>query len=139
MGASPFGVILRPSAEAGEHVAPFATWSYRPQYMPPGLAIEIATGTPLGEPEFFYIPFARRPDAIGREPITHACGFRQLSAVTVGLPAPGARSPAACQAQAAGVLSFVAAAEHVMTLGFDGQGAGQSTELRPELPLVLRW
>jgi hypothetical protein len=109
--------------------------------MPPGLAIEIASGTPLAEPELFYIPFARRPDAIGREPITHAFGVRELSAVTVGLPAPDRRSRAraARQAEAAGVLAFAAAAEHVMTLGFDGEGAGQTADLRPELPLVLRW
>ena len=137
--ACPFGVILRPSAEARERNPPFASWSYHPQYMPPGLAIEIATGTPLGEPELFYIPFARRPDAIGREPLTHATGFREISAARVGLPAPGTLSRAARQAEAAGVVSFVTEAEHVMILGFDGEGAGKARDLRPELPLVLRW
>ncbi len=138
-GASPFGIVLRPSPDARERHPPFATWSYRPQYMPPDLAIEIATGTPLSEPELFYIPFARRPDALGREPITHASGFREMSALKVGLPAPGALSRAARQAKAAGVLSFVTEAEHVMTLGFDGERVGEARDLRPELPLVLRW
>ncbi len=138
-GACPFGIVLRPAAEARERDPPFATWSYHPQYMPPDLAIEIATGTPLGEPELFYIPFARRPDAIGREPTTHAAGFREMSTLKVELPAPGALSRAARQAEAAGVLSFVTEAEHVMILGFDGEGAGKARDLRPELPLVLRW
>jgi len=138
-GACPFGVILRPSADAREGGPPFATWSYHPQYMPPDVAIEIATGTPLGEPELFYIPFARRPDVIGREPITHASGFREISGARIGLAPPGASSLAAQQAEAAGVLSFVTEAEHVLTLGFDGERAGRAADLRPELPLVLRW
>jgi len=138
-GACPFGVILRPSANAPERAPPFGTWSYHPRYMPEHLAIEIATGTPLGEPGLFYIPFARRPDALGREPITHASGLREISALKVGLPAPGALSRAARQAEAAGVLSFVTEAEHLMTLGFDGEGVGKARDLRPELPLVLRW
>jgi hypothetical protein len=107
--------------------------------MPPDLAIEIATGTPLGEPELFYIPFAGRPDAIGREPITHATGLREISGVRISLAPPGASSRAAHQTEAAGVVSFVTEAEYVMTLGFDGEGAGKAADLRPELPLVLRW
>jgi len=40
---------------------------------------------------------------------------------------------------AAGVVSFSPSDEHVMTLSFDQEVRGRVVDLRPELPLVLRW
>jgi hypothetical protein len=37
------------------------------------------------------------------------------------------------------VASFAPAAEHVMTLAFDGVARGKTVDLRPELPLILEW
>src|SRR5690242_11286415 len=41
-GASPFGMALRPNGET-DTPAPFATWEYRPPYLPAPYAISIAT------------------------------------------------------------------------------------------------
>jgi hypothetical protein len=138
-GACPFGVVLRPGAEAGDRDPPFATWSYHPPYLPPGLAIEVALGTPLGEPGFFYLRFARRPDDARREPITHAIPLTPITGVSIGIPAPGSRSTVALSVEATGVVSFSSTDEYVMTLAFDGDRRGNVVDLRPELPLVLRW
>jgi hypothetical protein len=138
-GACPFGVVLRPGAEARDRDPPFATRSYHPEYLPPDLAIEIATGTPLGEPELFYIRFARRPDEIGREPTRHAIPLTTVTGLRIGLAGPGLRSPAVQSTEGAGVASFAPAAEHVMTLAFDGVARGKTVDLRPELPLILEW
>jgi hypothetical protein len=39
----------------------------------------------------------------------------------------------------AGIVERLAAAEHLLVLGFDGEGAGREVDLRPALPVVLRW
>jgi hypothetical protein len=140
-GASPFGVVLRPSlasAEAGVK-PPFPSWSYRPAYLPPGFAIEVAAGTTLEEPEVFYIPFARRPDALGQQPMSHGPGLCELTGVGIGVPGRGAVSAAARAAEESGVVAFAPADEHLMTLTFDRGARNQTADLRPELPVVLRW
>ena len=143
-GASPFGVVLRPGAggggpSEGGAKPPFPSWSYRALYLPPGFAIEVAAGTPLDEPEIFYIPFARRPDAIGQQPISHAIPLAEITAVGIGVPGLGARSAAARAVEEAGVVSFASADDHLMTLTFDLAARGAAADLRPHLPLVLRW
>jgi len=55
---SPFGIVFR-AAGAEDSPAPFPTWDYYPGYLPPGLAIQIAEGTTLHEPELFYLPFLK--------------------------------------------------------------------------------
>jgi len=50
------------------------------------------------------------------------------------LPCAAARA-----VQDAGVVTFVDAAHDLMTVTFDEARAGESADLRPELPLVLRW
>ena len=54
-GACPFGLVFRRGTET-DLTLPFPTWSYRPGYLPEGLAIEIAVETPIEELEFFFLP-----------------------------------------------------------------------------------
>jgi hypothetical protein len=137
-GASPFAVILRP-ADGDERDPPFASWAYHPPYLPPHLAIDVAEATPLSEPAFFYIGFARSPAQIQTQPLGHGLGVRRITAVEVGMPGGSAPCAAARVIQDAGLVTFVDAAHHVMTVTFDDARAGESADLRPELPLVLRW
>jgi hypothetical protein len=117
---------------------PFPSWSYRPPYLPPGFAIEVAAGTPLDEPEIFYIPFARRPDVLGQQ-LAPGVGLVEITAVGVGVPGRGARSAAARAAEASGTVAFAPADDHLLTLTFDGGARGGAADLRPGLPVVLRW
>lgn len=137
-GACPFGIILRPDPP-GDHDPPFETWAYHPGYLPPELAIELAVGTPIGEPELFYMRFARPREFVGREPTEHAIPLNAITSVTIGTPAPGPRSAPAQSLESAGILAFRPAEEYVLTLAFDGAASRQAADLRPELPLVLRW
>jgi hypothetical protein len=137
-GASPFAVILRP-ADGDEIDPPFTSWAYHPAYLPPHLAIHVAEGTPLSEPAFFFIGFARSPAPIQTQPLGHGLGVRRITAVEVGMPGGAAPCAAAWAIQDAGLVTFVAAAHHVMTVTFDEVRAGESADLRPDLPLVLRW
>jgi hypothetical protein len=65
--------------------------------------------------------------------------LRTLTELRVGLPGNGPRSDAALAVGAAGLVTFVPAEGHLMTLAFDGGTQGRSLDLRPELPLVLTW
>jgi Glyoxalase-like domain len=137
-GACPFAIILRPEGEGNPSGPPFPSWSYRPSYMPAGVAIEIGRGTPLTEPEFMYLGFQRGRPRSGREPIDHDLPVRALTGVTVGGPI-GPLSEIAASFQAAGLVAFRSSADYVLELVFDGGAASQRADLRPVLPLVFHW
>jgi len=146
-GRSPFGIVFRPASAVASPAdpphpvrarPPFPTWAYRPPYLPSGLAIELATGTTLTEPELFYIPLHRSP-ALSREPAAHGLPLSDISRVTVTVPAAAPPSPAGRAAEAAGLLSFASGDAHGLELTFDGGVANRSADLRPALPLSLRW
>jgi hypothetical protein len=136
-GASPFGIIVRP-ADGVERDPPFASWPYRPPYLPPPLAIDVAEGTPLTEPAFFYIRFARTPEQVSSPPRVQRGRARRITSVEVGLAGNTALSTAAATLAAAGMISFSRTEAPVMTLGFDGTDTSAEIDLRPALPLVLR-
>lgn len=138
-GACPFGIVLRPAADAHPRQPPFPTWTYAPSYLPPGLAIEVAVDTPLNEPEFFYLGFQRGRAREGQEPIAHAIAATDITHLRIGMPGPGPHSLAARSAAAAGVLSFNASSEYVLDLTLDGAVACETADLRPGLPLVMHW
>jgi hypothetical protein len=130
----PFGIIFRSTATPAAP-APFATWSYTPIYLPPGLAIQIADGTSLSEQELFYLPFLRRP--AGRsEPLAHSLPIRQIRAVSVGVRARNALSAASRCAEEHGLVSYFEAPQPLLEISFEGP-AGMCIDLRPELPLVF--
>jgi hypothetical protein len=135
--ACPFGIVVRPEGE--ERDPPFASWFYHPPYLPAPLAIDVAEATPLSEPALFYIGFARAPEQVQAQPMAHRLSLSRITAVGIGLPGGEERSAAAQAVERAGLVSFFRADAHLMTLGFDGERAGASADLRPDLPLVLRW
>ena len=89
--ACPFGIVVRPGEEAVEPRLPFPTWAYRPPYLPPGLAIEVARDTPLDEPAIFYLSFQRGHARTGQESPRHTVPVSELAGVTIARP--GGRSP----------------------------------------------
>lgn len=136
-GACPFGLVFANTAGSAGQDPPFPTWSYRPPYSP--VAIDIGLGTPLTEPELFFFRFPRPADALRAEPRAHALPLANVTAVTVGLPGPSARSAPLRAVEAAGLVSFPVADEYLMTLAFDGETRSEAVDLRPELPLGLSW
>jgi hypothetical protein len=137
-GACPFGVCLRP-ARAGVEGLPFAAWPYRPTYLPDPLCLHIATTCSSPRvPLLFYFPLYRRPQEQSA-PIDgarqHPLGVRQITRVLVHGPTP----PALEDPTAMGIVQFPRADHHLMEVGFDGETAGRHADLRPTLPLILRW
>jgi hypothetical protein len=138
-GACPFGIALRPAPGARPPL-PFAGWTYAPSYLPAGWGIHVAeTSTEPTEPFLFYLPFADPPAhlAVGGAP-RHRAGVRRLTAVRLETPVDVASGMRAAAARTAG-LAIERGTTHRLTLGFDGEGLGQTPDLRPDLPLVLRW
>ena len=133
---SPFGIIFRSTGTPPEP-APFATWSYTPVYLPPGLAMQIADGTTLSEPELFYLPFLRRVAAQSSEPLLHALPVRRIRGVSVGVRDRNALSAASRCAQEHGLVNYFDAPQPLLEILFEGP-TGMRIDLRPGLPLLFR-
>jgi hypothetical protein len=138
-GACPFGVALRASAGQVQEPCPFPAWTYRPAYFPAGAAVELAQDTPIEEPEYLYLAFQRGRARAGAEPTAHELPIRRLTGLTLGLPYSATRSGAARRLEELAVLSFVSSEDYVVLLRFDDEAQGGAADLRPAVPLVLRW
>ena len=134
--ACPFGIVFRPTGTSAA-TAPFATWAYRPNYLPAGLAIEFAEDVPLEEPELVYLPFLHRSGPPAHEPTDHSLPLRELCGVTVGLPSAAGLSKPSREVLSAGLVNYRFAAEHVLELTFIAAKEALF-DLRPSLPLLLR-
>ena len=132
-GASPFGIVFRSGSEPGT-TSPFPTWSYRPDYLPSPLAIEMAVGTTLEEPELIYLPFAKR-SGFASEPAQPRPLV--LESVTVGLPSRTPPSAAARACQSQNLIRYRYERDHLLDLEF-ASDVEFTHDLRPALPLRLR-
>lgn len=127
-GASPFGVAVR--ADPPGAPLPFATWDYRPPYLPEGAVIDVALASDDPRlPLIFRSPGASRPDAWtdGRAGARQRpAGPAEIAGVHVEL-SPGVRADAALLSlQEAGVLSIGeggAGARMVVTFSQVGGGS----------------
>jgi hypothetical protein len=135
-GACPFGICLRPSRPGVEGL-PFPSRPYQPPFFPPDLSLHIAANTSAQEPLLFYIPSYRRAD---QQPslmpyLQHPVGWRQITRVLLCGPHP----PAPHALGPVDGIAFGADGHHRMEIGFDGESTEHCADLRPLLPLVLRW
>lgn len=142
-GASPFGLLFRP-ARAGEPASlPFATWAYRPPYLPPGLQIDLGQNSArLTEPLLGYIPFGGRPDTYPderKQPLAHATGFQAITGLRLSLPLTEPLSPPLAAVERAGWVQFEPDQAHLAEVTFDQASQGQVADFRPALPLIFRW
>jgi hypothetical protein len=146
-GACPFAFVLRPGDGVSEDAPalPFATWPYRPRYLPEGVSIDIAVDTPIAEPEFFYIAFQRSPTRTrsrgspNSQPRTHALPLATVTNVTAATPPPLPQSDAAKFAAATGLITFEPREDYVLRLTFDHHREGADADMRPTLPLIISW
>ncbi len=131
-GVSPFGVCYRPDAD-GDGPS-FATFPYRPSYLPEGMSIDIASDAPLSEPMWFFLRTASAPESWQgprQQPLEHAVSLRRITDVLVTQPTPP--SPTA----QASTLPVAAGSAHLLTITFDHHSRGQTKDFRPTLPLIL--
>ena len=142
-GACPFGIGFRPGPGAKEK-PPFATWEYRPAYLPEPLSLQVGINCELPtEPFLFFLPFAlRRPDAqtgARRQPLQHAAGLREITHVELVIPQAHSPSPELRSLVDNRLVRISEGAKPLMTLGFDGEAQGKHADFRPALPLISKW
>src|SRR5262245_58061634 len=113
-GACPFGLVFRPAADPVSKL-PFPTWSYRPGYLPTGMALEIATGTPIDEPEFFFLPALE--SGVKTAPTHHSIPGTEMTHLRIGTPRV-ISSKASRWAESTALISFEHSTEYVLTITF---------------------
>jgi hypothetical protein len=108
--------------------------------LPDPLAIHIGQGVPLAEPFWFFLGFGRRPGSLrSPQPLEHAPGLQYVTGVRLTGPGLGWPSEAAQAVVAAGAVTLQEAPDHLGEITFDSGARGELADLRPMLPLVLRW
>jgi hypothetical protein len=133
--AAPLGICLRGATET--RPAPFATWDYRPPYLPSGMAILNATSSlVVAEPLLFMTPAFPRGN---RELPAYANGVQEVSAVEVSLTHQGPYSEEFRAVVDAGLVSVVHGERPCLDVTFDRGRVGEVLDLQGEIALVLRW
>jgi hypothetical protein len=135
--ASPFGFILCPKVDGELPAAPFPHWEYRPETMP-GLRLWIASETSIEEPMWCVFPARPAGGTMPPGGTKHAAGIRELTGVRLHSPAHFTLDP---RAFAGEVIDWQESADgrHWIELEFDSGASRMVADLRPELPVILRW
>lgn len=140
----PFGICVRPpSGGSNATNIPFPHWDFCPPYLPARLSIAVGNNSENdAEPMLFQTPFGKRPDSFPPEkaqPLEHGLGLREVTRVNLISPNIDAPSESLQAAVGTGVITLSAGEAYTMELGFDHEMQGQQIDLRPDLPLVMRW
>lgn len=135
-GACPFGIALR--GGGGEPPPmPFATWAYRPQYVPEGTAIPVGVNSEVpGEPLLFVLPW--RTEAAWPAP-EHPNGARRITGVRLELEEGGTFSGEVAAVVRAGLIEVRRGGAWLMDVELDHGASGAELDLRPEIPLRITW
>lgn len=139
--ANPFGVGMR-SSDAGADLPPWAglpleTWEYAPPYLPSGVVIPVGLNSErLDEPFMFFLPWSRGPAWDAPE---HPNGTRVITGVSLTLPEGEGSSPELDALSKLGVVEVERGPEPLMHIELDGSREGNCVDLRPAVPLLVRW
>tara|TARA_R110002095_G_scaffold103487_1_gene90731 strand:- start:155 stop:799 length:645 start_codon:yes stop_codon:yes gene_type:complete len=132
--ASPFGLCVAPDSPDDE--PPFASWDYRPEYLPEDMHIAMGCNSGvIGEPLLFQVsrPFEPFGDS-------HALSEYSLSRLVVTTPELAPMS--LLKELEVERLDLQEGTEHLMEVTLqkgDAAPGDNELDLRPDLPLVLRW
>ncbi len=150
-GASPFGVGLHHLA-AGNSDLPFPTKKYWAEWMKPDTFISIAeSSVNLKEPFYFVVPdYLAVPSAeqlkllLDSQPeyrnnFTHALGVRRLTSIQITSNRAGKFSETASMLAKNGVAVIKRGKSSHAELTFDGGTQGKTLDVRPTLPLILKY
>jgi hypothetical protein len=141
-GACPFGLCVRPAANQADD-SPFATWDYRPSYLPTGLSFGIAKNSEvMAEPFLCYLKSGQRPDRYAtnrQQPLRHAAPIREITRVSLVSPHADKVSPELKEVIGAELIELRHGENHCVEIGFGGESHGELADFRPALPLVFYW
>jgi hypothetical protein len=141
-GASPFGVGLhRPFGQ--NSAIPFPVTQYWAEWMRPKTRIEFAeTVTNKSEPMFFVVPdYISIGNPARQESLKtskHRLGVSRLSNLKILTTGPKL-TPTSKLLSKSGIMKVERGKAPLLELTFDGGGQKKSIDLRPQLPIVLRY
>jgi hypothetical protein len=137
--ASPFGICVRPDSSEPEGAAaepPFAHWDYRPDYLPEGVHIAMGCNSGvIGEPLLFQINRPFQP--FGEEHTLSQFHIEKLVVTTPGLAPMSMLHEVTIDR-----LELRTGEEHLMEVTLrnaDLAIGNEVLDLRPDLPVILRW
>jgi hypothetical protein len=137
-GAVPFGLMLRRRVAGSNEPPPFPTRPMRAPWMPEGTFVGFS-GEVAGEPYYGVVPEALsfRGFRANIQDVPHPLGVQNLTAVSVTLPS-ATLSPIAQLLNQHQIVALTSGPEPLMVLTFDEGQQGQTMDMRPTLPLVLK-
>jgi hypothetical protein len=133
--ANPFGVGMR-SPDGGADL-PLETWEYTPPYLPSGVVLPVGLNSErLDEPFLFFLPWSRGPAWGAPE---HPNGTRAITGVSLTVPEVEGSSPELDALSKLGVVAVERGPQPLMHIELDGGARGECVDLRPAVPLLVRW
>ena len=132
--ASPFGLVLRESAEPGS--PRFSGWEYFPEYLPNGGFLRIGhNSNELAEPLCIALP-PNFPQVLGKARQRRAQS--RVTALCISVPV---NQPSEILESMARIepISLRFGEPHRMEVILDHGTLGKKTDFRPRLPLLVRW
>ncbi|HEY5713371.1 MAG TPA: VOC family protein [Allosphingosinicella sp.] len=144
---SPFGIGFSRTA-ATPTPFPFETWGVAASWMSAGSTMEILS--PRGSPTVTLFVTPQPVDAAANratiaaggaaaEPFLHPNGARRLTGVQVSAPTRAGLPPSSTFVNLSGAAQLLVGTEWLMELELDHGGQNQSVDLRPRMPLVIRY
>lgn len=135
---SPFGICVRPTADYPGSPAPFETWDYFAPFMPDGPPLQVALNADqTAEPFVFFVDWGTPPDP-QQVPVEHEAGLEKLTSAEIRTPhAAALQSPAVLGLGP--LVGYGVGDDYLLVLSFDQARQNQELDLRPELPLILRY
>jgi glyoxalase-like protein len=145
-GWCPIGIGFRRTS--ADFKFPFSTWAVSPEWLPKGSAIEILTARDdTKSPSLFVTPqeLAVNPKndaAHARGPamsFIHKLGVKRVTGVRLVNPADYKPVESLEYLRNAGLIGVTTGKEWTVELTFDGGKKGKSKDLRPKLPLIVKY
>lgn len=132
--ASPFGLIVRRGADA--EGAYLSGWRYQPEYFDAGTSFLVAANSErLEEPLCICMP-DNAP--AGTPQLRSAAPFTEVTELRVHVPVDDPSPTLEAIARVASV-SVRTGSDHLLEIVFGHEATGECRDLRPTLPVVLRW
>jgi hypothetical protein len=140
-GWSPFGIGLRTRAGAPDSL-PFTTWPLRLAWMAPGEALRMLTArADTTSPSVWVVPrsSALEDATIPAAARRHPNGARTITALRLTMPRAAPETEAVRALVEQRVVTLARGEAWLLEVTMDGGVRGRERDLRPALPLVVRW
>jgi len=133
--ASPFGLVFNRKDNSSLKM-PFEGWHYQPDYFKPPMGFHVGQNSSyLLEPLCVYMPFIEPDTSVGK---VEEGVFSVISNVNVSTTSESLSDTLGI-VSTTDRLEVNHGKEHLMEIIFDNHRHDQSRDLRPDLPLIIRW